>query len=307
MCNSLAWSRNRQILYATCQVNPIGVVAAIRASADQFELINSVPSGAQTALQSDVNLAGTFLYVANYGVNGDSALVEFPLAPDGSILPASKVIRHSGSGPVAERQQGPHVHCATVSPDGRYVCVTDLGIDAIKAYPIDPVNGIDDSAAVTTQLAPGTGPRLLLFEPSGTVAYVVSELANTLASFKFDAGTFTPVKTLSTIPGFYSGVSKASGIRFSPDHKALLVSNRGYDSIAVFAIDGEGDIELKNIVYSIGQGPRDHGFIVGTNILVVDNRETNNAAVFEYLPDGYTIEPYSGLCLALPVPCGFES
>jgi 6-phosphogluconolactonase len=185
--------------------------------------------------------------------------------------------------------------------------VTDVGIGAIKAYPIDSVTGIDHSAAVTTQLAPGTGPRLLLFEPGGAVAYVVSELASTLASFRFDAGVFTPIKTLSKIHGFYNGVSKASGIRFSPDHRALLVSNRGYDSIAIFAIDGEGDIELKNIVYSIGQGPRDHGFVLGTNILVVDNRETNNVAVFEYVPDRYIIEPYAGLCLTLPVPCGFES
>jgi 6-phosphogluconolactonase len=306
--NYIIFSPNRQLIYATCQHQPIGSISALRISGDSLEPVNSVESGANCPCYASVNASGTFLYAANYGENGDAALSEFPLGPDGSLLPLSKLIRHPpGSGPVADRQDGPHVHCACVTPDSRYVVAVDLGIDALKCYPIDARGGIDEGGVVTTVTEPGAGPRHVLFEPSGDVAYVANELGNSVTSYRFSEGTFTAIKTVSTIPGYYKGFTKVAALKFTPDGKGLVVSNRGFDSVAIYAIDNTGGLDLKNIVYSIGQAPRDLGFVAGTNYLVVTNVATNNATVFEYVPGGYTLVPLSDVSIALPGPLGIIS
>jgi 6-phosphogluconolactonase len=303
--NSLTSSPDGRFLYATCQPKPIGTVAAFKLTASGLEFINSVPSGAALPCISAVNARQTFLYAANYGDNGDSALSEFPLAPDGRIGEATKVIRHSGSGPVTNRQAGPHVHCAAFTPDSRYLIVCDLGTDTVESYPFDSEKGIDVSAVLVTPMPPGCGPRLIIFEPDGTIAYLVAEIGNIVLSLRFNEGLFEVIESVSTIPSSYCGSTKTAAIRFSPERKSLLITNRGYDSVAIIAIDNHGGLVLKNIVYCIGEGPRDMGFVDGTNIVLVMNKETHNVAIFEYLQEKYTLVPVGVITFPLPSPTGF--
>jgi 6-phosphogluconolactonase len=301
--NYIIFSPNRQVIYATCQSQPIGSIASFQVTPTGLTLLNSVESGANCPCYATVNKESTFLYASNYGENGDASLTEFPLNPDGSLQSPTKVIRHPpGTGPVKDRQDGPHIHCAVLTPDETYLIAVDLGIDALKAYPVSPSTGINESGVVTTKTEAGFGPRHVIFEPDGKIAYVVNELANSISSYAFAEGVFTPIKTVSSIPAYYKGFTKAAAVRFSPDRKAVLVSNRGYDSVAVYTVDHLGGLELKNIVYSIGQAPRDIGFVADSDFFVAANVQTGNAALFRYVPDEFNLVSVEGQTIALPGP-----
>lgn len=98
-------------------------------------------------------------WVANYG-DGVAAVV--PLSDDGALGEA-RTFPHAGTGPVTERQEGPHAHFVHVWGDR--VLVADLGTDELRTYPLDG-SGPGEIAAV---LPPGTGPRHLVELPDGTI------------------------------------------------------------------------------------------------------------------------------------------
>jgi DNA-binding beta-propeller fold protein YncE len=191
----------------------------------------------------------------------------------------------------------------TIFPNTLYLIAVDLGLDALMAHPIDPVNAINDAAVVTTGTEAGFGLRHVIFEPDGAIPYVANELANSVTSYAFADVRFTPIRTVTSIPSYDRGFSKVAAIRFSPDRKAILASNRGYDSVAIYAIDHRGGVELKNIVSSIGQAPRDIAFILQSNLFVAANVQTNNASLFQYVPDTYNLVPLGGKTIALPQRC----
>jgi 6-phosphogluconolactonase len=305
---SLLFHPGKSIIYAGHQSNPTSRVTAFQRTSSGLEVINSTDSGGDYPVYLSVNPEATFLYVANYGLSNNSAFTEIPLSPDGSLQSPSKIIRHTGMGIIPDLQPFPHIHCASVTPNGKFVTVADLSLDMFESYPLDPSAGIDSAAVVKSPAPPGSGPRHILFEPDGTIAYVVSEIGNMVTSYTFQDGKFIQIKSVSTIPDYFNGLTKTAAIQFTPDRSALVVSNRGFDSIAVFAIDNKGALDLKNIVYSCGQGPRELGFIEGTNILVSGNKQTNNVAFFEYIPTDYSLAPVAGgLSLAVVGTLAFLS
>src|SRR5690606_40186779 len=85
--------------------------------------------------------------------------------------------RHAGTGPVADRQEGPHAHFVApfahlgAADDGSGdVLVVDLGTDELRRH--DP--GAPDGTAprVVATFPPGTGPRPLAALPSGPLVVV---------------------------------------------------------------------------------------------------------------------------------------
>ena len=108
-------------------------------------------------------------FVANYA---SGTVAAFPTRPDGSLAEASSVDQHEGSGLDATRQQGPHAHCIVLAPDERWLAFSaDLGTDEVIGYRVDheahaPTR--DSRLAMT----PGSGPRQLVFSPSGRHAWM---------------------------------------------------------------------------------------------------------------------------------------
>ena len=279
--NYLCYSFDNQFIYATCEGDPCGSISAFKVDGSRLVFLNSVSSGGNAPCHLSCNHANSFVYVANYGENGNASLAQIALNSDGTLSNNVRLFKHEGYGPVADRQEGSHVHCSCVTPDNKFVIAVDLGIDALVSYPIDPEKGINGEKKVT-HVPAGSGPRHVLFEKDGKIAYVVTELGNTVLSFAFNDGHFEILNSVSTLPSTFVGASYASAIKFTPDRKALVVSNRGYDSIAVISIDNKGSIELKSIVDAEGEHPRDIGFVDQTDILVVANRFTNNIALMKY-------------------------
>lgn len=221
-----------------------------------------------------------FLIVASYH-GGKVGLVS--LTEDGQIGELLDVKQHVGHGPNPARQEQPHPHSSFFSPDHRFLFIQDLGLDVIRAYTIDPEQGTLQVHG-DTPTHPGAGPRHLAFHPNGKLAFVINEIDSTVTSFRYDAqeGVLQPVETVSTLPEDFQGENTCAEIAVSEDGKFLYGSNRGHDSIVVYAVDTEtGKLTTVQHVSTEGEHPRHFALTPGGRFLIAANRDTNNLAVFQ--------------------------
>ncbi len=187
-----------------------------------------------------VDPSGTILSVSNYG---SGSAVFYRLAPDGRIT--EQVLlkdQHTGGGPIAERQEGPHMHSTVFDRSGSFCYSADLGTDRVTTYTVDQeLPGISKLEELTLTVPPGSGPRHLLFGPVAGTLYLVEELSNEVSLLRQDpdTGALQLIESYATLPESFNGFSKTAEIRISADGKYLYCSNRGHDSITRYAIDAE--------------------------------------------------------------------
>lgn len=247
----------------------------------QLTQLNQVPSGGADPCYVSLDRTGKFLLVANY--TGGS-VATFPVAPDGRLGPASAFVQHTGSGPNKERQEGPHAHYIEASSDNRFVFVVDLGLDEVVIYRFNSATGaLTPSDPPYAKLPPGSGPRHLAFSPNRKFAYVLSEVKSTVTAFAFDSKTaaFTTLQTLSTLPKDFTAPNDTAEIVVHPSGKFLYASNRGHDSIVVFAIDtAKGTLTPAGDFSTQGKTPRNFALDPSGNFLLAANQESNNIVVF---------------------------
>ena len=149
-------------------------------------------------------------------------------------------------------------------------------------------------AQTPAEIAPGSGPRHLAFHPDSQRAYVINELSNTITAFDYDAdaGTLATIQTISTLPDGYAEVSHTADIHVHPNGRFLYGSNRGHDSIAVYAIDqANGQLALVEIVPTGGANPRNFGLDPTGTYLIVGNHSTNDISTFRIDPDTGKLTP----------------
>ncbi len=286
----LALRPDGQTLYAltesgTVGGKPGGGLAAFHFNADgSLNLLNIVPSGSINLSHVNIDATGSTAAVISYS---GSQLASFPIAPDGSLGPAASLITHQGQlGPNAKRQEKAHPHSITFSPDNRFLYVCDLGLDRIFQYKFDPATA-QLMAIGETASAPGAGPRHSKFSADGKFLYVINELNSTIAPYAVDAttGGLTALPAVSTLPAGFSGESICAEIRLSPDGRFVYGSNRGHDSIAVFARDAaQGTLTAVEIVSCGGKHPRNFNLSPDGHWLVCANRDTDNVVVFRVDP-----------------------
>ena len=277
-------------LYSTCVVGKSSGVAACKINTDgSLTEHNRMSAAGKVACHLATDPGGKFLFCANYSSGSISI---FALNEDGSLRSRLRNIQHTGRGSVLPRQNGPHPHFLAPTPDGKYLAVVDLGIDAVLLYPFDPVKGVDETKAATFRVEPaGSGPRHLTFDRSGKIAYLLNELGNTVMSLSYADGRFEKLNQLSTLPRGFRGVSYAAAIRLSADGTYRLASNRGFDSIAVFRLDGNGGMKLHDLVLSGGHNPCDINFLPGRRQLAAANTGSDMVFLFDYHPERGKLTP----------------
>ncbi len=235
--------------------------------------------GGTTNLTLDAQSAT--LFAANYG---SGQAVSFPINPDGTIGEAVSVMADAGSGP-SPRQKGPHAHGVTVDPSGHFLLVPDLGADRVFIYRIDgSAHALSPSAPAAEVLPPGTGPRHILFRPDGRFAYLLSELSAEIRTYAWDAkaGRLKLTQTQSTVASNWFGVKSAGDMQVSADGRFLYLSNRGEDSIAVYAIDAKsGALRLIQRVAAQGDQPWHLNFDPTGHWLLVADEASSSVAVFK--------------------------
>jgi 6-phosphogluconolactonase len=259
----LALHPSGRFLYAVGEVSSFegaktGAVSAfaIDPKTGDLALLNQQPSGGTGPCHLVVDKTGRNVLVANYG-GGTVAVL--PIEPDGRLKPASSVRAHEGSGPNTGRQEKPHAHGIYLDAAERFALSPDLGADRVFVYRFDAAKGTLEPHGAAP-LAPGSGPRHLAFHPSGgAYLYVINELLSTVTAFSYDAekGALTSLQTVSALPAGFAGKSSTAEIAVSADGRFVYGSNRGDDSLAVFAVDkATGRLTPAGHVSVGGKNPR---------------------------------------------------
>ncbi|MCT2584178.1 lactonase family protein [Actinophytocola gossypii] len=261
------------VVYA---VNESADGAITTVSLDPFEALDTVPSGGADPCHLAVTPDECFLLCSNYS---SGSLAVFGLAADGRVTGRTDLVEHSGSGPVPDRQEGPHVHMAVPveTPQGTLVSAVDLGTDEIHTYLLSSDGSL--SPLAVSALPPGTGPRQLVRRPGTDLAYVPGELAGTLVTVRESpAGTFAvlDVTPASSRP---DGTNHVAHVEVHGDR--LYVSNRGPDTITTFDLTGSTARAVDE--RPCGEFPRHFTIVDGTCHTAA---QRDDAIVSFTLPDG---------------------
>ncbi len=237
---------------------------------------------------------GRTLAVANYS---SGSVTLWRLDRDtGLLVGEPQKIAHQGSGPNQRRQTEPHAHWVGFAQSGRILHAVDLGADAVFAHRVDPATGRVTDSSIAYRAAPGSGPRHLAWHPRLPVAYLFAELANTVTLLRANRdGSFSAGATLSTLPAGYDGPSSGAHIAVNRAGTHLYLSNRGHDSIGVFAIGSDGALTLIQHVGCGGHWPRLFLLREDRGELLVANERSGNVAVLRIQSDGRLGDPARGV------------
>ena len=232
-------------------------------------------------------------------------LCVLPIQEDGTLDEATDTVQFSGSGPNPERQTGPHAHMVSPSPDGNFILAVDLGTDRLIAFRLDSERGtLSPATTPWTQLPPGAGPRHLAFNPRRAIAYVINELQSTVTVCRYDGqhGAFAPLQTVSTLPDDFSGVNLGAEIMVAPSGRFVYASNRGHDSLAIYAVDAEtGQLTLVGHESSQGVGPRAFTIDPSGALLLVANQDSDTVVTF-WVDQASGALRATGCVAAVPTP-----
>lgn len=284
--NFLALGPDRKRLYAVYSKGTISdgkgsiMSFSIDAATGMLTKINEQSSEGAGPAHVSIDPKGRFAYVSNYSAGN---LAVYPINKDGSLKKASDVIQHFGKSIVSSRQEGPHVHSAIPSRDGKFIYVSDLGIDKIMIYEVkDDGKLLPASTPFVNSLA-GSGPRHLAIHPNGKFAYSAEELTSTVSSYGINkkTGALTPLKRTTMLPEGFTDRNSAADIHFSPDGGFLYASNRGHESLVIYQVNSStGEIILAGHQNTGGKHPRNFMIDNKGEFVLVANRDTDNIAIF---------------------------
>jgi 6-phosphogluconolactonase len=283
----LAVDPTEHFLYAVNEISDYdhqksGAVSsfAIDRNTGALEFLNQVSSRGADPCHITLDETGKYVLVANYT---SGTLAVFPRMPDGKLAEASSVVQHTGHGPNPERQEGPHAHEIVLTKDNRFAIAADLGLDRLLVYRFDAALGtLAPNDPPFAEVDPGSGPRHLAFTPNGRFVYVLAEMGSTITAFAFDTtkGSLRKFQAVSTLPGGFKGQNDAAEIAVHPSGKFAYASNRGDDTIVVFAIGSDGRLSFVERTPTKGKTPRGFAIDPTGSYLLAANQASDNLAVF---------------------------
>jgi 6-phosphogluconolactonase len=303
-----------RFLYAANEVRSFGdketgsvSAFAIDGGSGKLTPLNQESSGGRGPVYVVVDKTGRNVLVSNYG---DGSVAALPIGADGLLKPATSFIQHTGSSVHPTRQQSPRAHSINLSPNNRFAYAADLGVDKVFIYRFDAEKGtLAASDPPFAAVQPGAGPRHFAFHPDGRFAYVINEINVTLTAFAADPerGTLTEIQSLSTLPEgvpVQEGFSTAE-VQVHPSGRFLYGSNRGHNSITVFAIDQKtGRLTFVQNEPTQGNIPRGFGIDPTGGYFFAANQRSDSVVVFRIdqqtgrlAPTGQTLAIGSPACV----------
>ena len=285
----LIMSPSGRNLYAVNEQSSGGVTAIAVDSPNKLRVLNRQPNGGSAPCHLALVANGKYLVSANYS-SGDLSV--HPVNQDGSLGQRTDLVKHAGA--------EPHAHQVLQDPTGNYVLAVDLGTDSIYTYTM--ANGkltLRSQATVKVD----AGPRHLAFHPNGRFAYVAGELDSTITVCRYDGttGKVTPGAAQSTVPPG-SPANYPGEVIVSPDGRFVYLTNRGHNSIAIFAVDeGGASLRLIGTPSCGGNWPRHVTLDPTGRLMFVSNQRSNNVSTFQVDPTTGGLTPKSSFTTPIPV------
>jgi 6-phosphogluconolactonase len=277
----------------------------------RLTLLNRKSAGGADPSYIVLDQTARYALVANY--QGGS-IATLPIGPDRLLGDRTGFAQHTGRSVNPQRQTRPFAHSIIVDPGNRFALVADLGVDKVFVYRFDAKSGaLAPNDPPFAAVRPGSGPRHLKFHPNGKWVYLINEMGCTVTGFRWNEtrGSLTEFQTVSTLPEGFAGTNTCAELQIHPNGRFLYGSNRGHDSLVMFAIDpATGALTLVERVSSQGKWPRNFTFDPTGKWILVCNHNSDNAVVFRVdgttgrlTPVGPSVEvPYPFCARFLPVP-----
>lgn len=301
----LSLSPDDRFLYSVSerQTPETSSVSAFRVSVDgALTFLDRQLTGGRGPCHVSVDPQDKWVFAANYS---SGSMAEYPIEADGSLGPRKDFIQNEGSGPNRQRQEGPHAHCVVTDASDRHVFDCDLGIDKVLIYNFDPASGaLRPGDPPYYAGVPGSGPRHLAFHPNGRFAYLINELNSTLIALAYDSATgrLTTIQSENLLPSDFKGHNGAAEVEVHPSGKWVYASNRGHDSIVVYACDSDtGRLSLLERHPSGGHTPRHYEIDSTGQYLLVANQDSSNIIVLRIDQETGLLHD-TGQSLAVPHP-----
>jgi len=261
---------------------------AIDANNGALAWLNTASAGGGLPNQVVVDPRGTIAAVTNYGFRttdperNNSSFAALKIRPDGRLDDPLYVDHHAGPALSPRQTSGAHTHGVVFTKDDRFAFVAELGLDRVYTYRVDPAKPALTPSTPPYVLVPaGSGPRRLVLSPSDRFLYVNHETDSKVSVFGVDEGRLTAIQQISTLPAGFTGRNTTAEIQIDRSGRFLYVSNRGADTVAMFAVDStRGTLTLRELFPALGRTPRNITIDPSGRYLFVSNQGSNNVVVF---------------------------
>lgn len=276
-----AVSKNGKYLYS---IEDEGVAVFRRDKNGDLSHMNSVDIDGMRGCFLATDVDGKYLYVAGYH---DGKVTVVHTHKDGTLGSLMDGVFHRGLGSVAERNFRPHVNCVRPTPDNKYLCAVDNGIDQVKIYRINKTRHKLELVDIL-RCARESGPRIIRFSQDGRFAYILFELSNQIKVYSYDGSGKNPefellqeVSTLRKENDIDAVHNAASGLALAPDGKHLFCSTAGENTVSMYEIDEETGLLTKKFTLPIsGEYPKDLVIFPDNRHIAVANHESNTVNTF---------------------------
>jgi 6-phosphogluconolactonase len=273
--------------YAVSEVDdvngqPTGALVSLALGDDALAVTGTVETGSKGPCHVAVAPDGRHAVVANYQGGAVSVV---SLEEGGPVRERTELVQHHGSSVDPNRQGEAHAHSATFDLRGERVLVCDLGVDRVLFYRLDGDAGrLQALPALDIPPPAGTGPRHLDFHPDGHRIYIAGELNSTLLVYAHDqdTGETEELQVASTLgDAVPERRNYPADVHVHPSGHFVYLSNRGLDSIAIFAIDErDGRVELVANHSGGGRVPRNFAIDPTGHLLLCANQDSDTVVPF---------------------------
>lgn len=275
-------SRDGRFLYSVHGDQTYATSFAIDRATGRLTFLNRGATGGNNGVHLAFDPTGRHLVVANYA-SGSVAVL--PVRADGRLEDFSQLVELKGErGPHRVEQASSHPHHVVFDPSGKFVAVPDKGLDRVFIFRFDPATGkLTPSEQGFAKARSGYGPRHIAFHPTLPVAWVVDELGSAVTTYRWNGerGELDAEQILPSAPADFTGDNTGAEIAVGAGGRFVYASNRGHNSVAIFAVDSRSGL-LHSVGWQSSEGvqPRFIGLDLSRRFLYAANQSSDTVVAF---------------------------